>query len=235
MTEAEWLASEDARAMLTFLRDKQVSGRKYRLYACAAVRQIWHQFDDERSRSAVEVAERLADGEVTRRQLAGSEARDDAQRVQGGATARKTLLRSARMAANDVTFYSEQSPLPALIRCVFRHPSRPPVVIDPAWLSWNDGVVPRVAASVYSERQLPQGTFNQDRLLVLSDALQEAGCEDEEVISHLRGHGPHVRGCWVIDLFDRAGAFIRWGDWSSFSLLPFFRWCPTSVDRAGIG
>ena len=39
-----------------------------------------------------------------------------------------------------------------------------------------------------------------DRLPELADALHEAGCVNEELLAHLRGPGPHVRGCWVIDL-----------------------------------
>lgn len=39
-----------------------------------------------------------------------------------------------------------------------------------------------------------------DRLPILADALEEAGCTDEAILSHCRGPGPHVRGCWVVDL-----------------------------------
>jgi hypothetical protein len=39
-----------------------------------------------------------------------------------------------------------------------------------------------------------------DRLPILADALEEAGCTDTEVLAHCRGPGPHVRGCWVVDL-----------------------------------
>ena len=35
---------------------------------------------------------------------------------------------------------------------------------------------------------------------ILADALQDAGCADENILSHCRGPGPHVRGCWVVDL-----------------------------------
>ena len=35
---------------------------------------------------------------------------------------------------------------------------------------------------------------------ILADALQDAGCDDEAVLAHCRGAGPHVRGCWVVDL-----------------------------------
>ena len=39
-----------------------------------------------------------------------------------------------------------------------------------------------------------------ERLAVLFDALEEAGCDDAEILNHLRSPGPHVRGCWAVDL-----------------------------------
>lgn len=35
---------------------------------------------------------------------------------------------------------------------------------------------------------------------ILADALQDAGCGDDNILGHCRGPGPHVRGCWVVDL-----------------------------------
>jgi hypothetical protein len=52
----------------------------------------------------------------------------------------------------------------------------------------------------YEERQMPAGTLDNARLAVLADALEEAGCSDADLIGHLRGPGPHVRGCWPVDL-----------------------------------
>ena len=67
-------------------------------------------------------------------------------------------------------------------------------------LAWNDAVVVRLAQSAYEERHLPAGTLDNGRLAVLADALEEAGCTDADILDHLRGPGPHVRGCWPVDL-----------------------------------
>src|SRR5262249_37713894 len=80
----------------------------------------------------------------------------------------------------------------ALVRDLFGNPFRP-AQADPAWLAWNGGTVPKLAEAVYPERAF-------DRLPVLADALEEAGCCDAELLSHLRSPGPHVRGCWAVDL-----------------------------------
>ena len=80
----------------------------------------------------------------------------------------------------------------ALIREVFGNPFRQ-VVLDPAWLRWNDGTVPRIAQGIYDE-----GRFAD--LPVLHDALLDAGCDDEGILAHCRTPQGHVRGCWVIDL-----------------------------------
>jgi hypothetical protein len=86
----------------------------------------------------------------------------------------------------------------ALIRCIFGDPFRP--APDPtAWSGWRNGTVERLARAAYGERQLPGGTLEANRLAVLADALEEAGCIDAEALAHCRAPGPHVRGCWVVD------------------------------------
>jgi hypothetical protein len=60
--------------------------------------------------------------------------------------------------------------------------------------------VTALATAAYEERILPAGTFDPHRLAILADALEDTGCTNEQILGHLRGPGPHVRGCWVIDL-----------------------------------
>ena len=57
-----------------------------------------------------------------------------------------------------------------------------------------------LANAAYDERELPSGHLDPARLAVLSDALEEAGCADADLLAHLRSPGPHVRGCWALDL-----------------------------------
>jgi hypothetical protein len=69
------------------------------------------------------------------------------------------------------------------------------VTSDPAWLRWSGGTVQRLAVSAYEERD-----FSPERLGVLADALEDAGCADPDVLTHCRTGGVHVKGCWVVDL-----------------------------------
>jgi hypothetical protein len=78
-----------------------------------------------------------------------------------------------------------------LLRDVFGNPFRP-VSADPAWLRWNDGTVRKMAQAFYEERAF-------ERLPLLADALEDAGCDNADLLGHLCGPGPHVRGCWVVD------------------------------------
>lgn len=57
-----------------------------------------------------------------------------------------------------------------------------------------------LAQAAYEERAMPSGVLDAARLAVLADALEEAGACDEAFTAHLRAPGPHVRGCWALDL-----------------------------------
>jgi hypothetical protein len=58
---------------------------------------------------------------------------------------------------------------------------------------WGTSDVLGVARGIYDDKAF-------ERMPILADALMDAGCEDEQIIAHCRGDGPHVRGCWVVDL-----------------------------------
>ena len=86
----------------------------------------------------------------------------------------------------------------AVVRDVFGNPFRP-ARVDPAWLAWEGGTVRKLAEGVYQDQGF-------DRLPVLADALEEAGCAVRTLLDHCRGPGPHVRGCWAVDLILGRGA-----------------------------
>jgi hypothetical protein len=83
----------------------------------------------------------------------------------------------------------EHAYLATILREVFGNPFRP-IIIDPRWLS---STVVDISRAIYDERAF-------DKMPILADALMDAGCDSEEILNHCRCAGPHVRGCWVVDL-----------------------------------
>ncbi len=77
---------------------------------------------------------------------------------------------------------------PELLREIFGNPFRP-VVADPRWLTET---AVGIARGIYDDRAF-------ERLPILADALQDAGCENADLLTHGREPGTHVRGCWVVD------------------------------------
>jgi hypothetical protein len=192
--------------------------RKFRLFICACARRIWHLVTRPANRRGIEVAERYADGEATEEEL--SRARADMARgnlsesmvayfaaregpalvpqdahyaIQAVETTRRPFWQDRRQGER-----AERAELAALLRDIFRPFS--PVAVDPAWLRWEGGLVPRLAGAAYEQRCLPEGTLEPDRVRVLADAVEDAGCACAELLAHLRGPGTHVRGCWAVDL-----------------------------------
>jgi hypothetical protein len=78
-----------------------------------------------------------------------------------------------------------------LLRDIFANLFRP-ITINPTWLTWHDGLLVSMARQMYGSRDFTD-------MPILGDALEEAGCTDKDILSHCRGPGPHVRGCWVVD------------------------------------
>jgi hypothetical protein len=185
MTEREWAECTDSNEMLAYLlQSGRASDRKQRLFTVACYRRVWHLLTDERSRAAVELSERHAEGLASHEEV---EAAWEAAEAAGEGGLDPHLPVYAALAAD-----AERAAQCPLMRDIFGNPFRL-VALNPARLAWNDGTVPKLAQAIYEERAF-------DRLPVLGDALEEAGCTDADVLSHCRGPGPHVRGCWVIDL-----------------------------------
>jgi hypothetical protein len=188
--------------LIEFLRE-QASDRKLRLLACAWCRREWASMTDERSRAAVEAAERFADGLVSADQLSRkrraaysvpwqyvdidfARARADAWHAARGAI----RLGMRMMSLSDG--YPEAC---ARVRCVFGNPFRHVALTPTA----RTPLVVALAEAAYAERLMPGGELDPERLAVLADALEEEG-EVAELVDHLRAPGPHVRGCHLVDL-----------------------------------
>jgi carbon storage regulator CsrA len=74
-------------------------------------------------------------------------------------------------------------------------PDAAPAQLDPSWLAWNGGTVPKLARAIHDER-------DWERLPILADALEDAGCSDEIILAHCRAPGSHshVLSCWAVEL-----------------------------------
>ena len=195
MTEQQWLATDDPRAMLAALREVgRANDRKLRLFAVAVCRRHWALLDDG-ARSAVEVGERYADGNGTPDDLR------DVWVIDELASSAVELFapQAAEDAIYEATFVANKTGRPGtdeakaqadLLRCIFGNPFRSAPRFDPTWLTPTLLVLARV---MYESRSF-------DRMAALSEALQVTGCADTGILKHCRSETEHVRGCWVVDL-----------------------------------
>jgi hypothetical protein len=196
--------------------------RKQRLFVVACCRRIWSLLSDERSRQSVEVAERYADGMASAAEL--QSAYDAAAIVESenrstlGGRRRNAAMPAAEvsriefsfnilMGAMDIaalvpadvagssdeidpgTWESERIAQAWLLRDIFGNPFRP-VSFDP---SWRTSTVTILAQTMYDSRDF-------SAIPILADALEDAGCANEEILTHCRDpEHVHTRGCWVTD------------------------------------
>jgi hypothetical protein len=224
VTEAQWCGSADPFPILQWAWAR-LSDRRGRLLACAACRHVAHLLTDPRTTGALDAAERFADGAATPGELEA--AHKGATRAQN-AQRRKALLFAYAAVMDASAPWRDRSsgrgltagaltkavqakvleaeprlgyahlqrdrpaafaPLADLVREVVGNPFRP-VAADPSWLT---PAVVDLARGAYAERAF-------DRLPALADALRDSGCADGQMLGHCRSPGPHVRGCWVLDL-----------------------------------
>jgi hypothetical protein len=209
MTEEEWLVASRPLKLLGSIRDR-LTDRKLRLFACACCRRVWHLLPDPANRDLVAAVEDRPDGTrddpVLWAAIEASSRREHEWTDDNGYLAVKYLgrsyykvrpLESAVVAAAKLDqrvretgdTATEGAAQAGLVRDIFGN-SFQPVAFDPRWRT-ADTV--GLARDIYDERAF-------DRLPLLADALMDAGCTDEQVIGHCRSEGPHVRGCWVVDM-----------------------------------
>ncbi len=113
----------------------------------------------------------------------------------GRIQSRGGLTRLELEAEADAAEAAERQHQITLLRCIFPGPEATALRG-----SAPTPMVASLAVAAYDERILPSGHLDAARLGVLSDALEEAGCSDAGILTHLRSPGPHVRGCWALDL-----------------------------------
>ena len=228
MTEREWLGCTRPKPMLEFLEGK-VSDRKLRLFACACCRSIWHLLREQCLRDAVEAAEKFADGRMAVESLTeiSEVAWDTKYRLEETETDDEDdeAVFCAASAAASASCGPGNSETPYIFRAMdvssftcdaggLKREDQAHLLCDMMgnpfrllppkrgkrhwkemvrrWLTWNEATVPNLARSIYQKR-----AFN--RMPILADALEEAGCDHAEILAHCREPWPHVRGCWVVD------------------------------------
>jgi hypothetical protein len=214
MNEEEWLACESPDRMIRWLRE--VAGaRKLRLFACACCDCVAPLFPERWYCEVVEKARAYADAlvsdEAMYRNYLRIKAEVDAKG--GGDSAVKRMFSEARRAAygaakpdaGEAAWYAATCARDAIkighetddpmiqiafLRDIFGNPFRP-VRFSPEW---------RTDTAVSLARQM-YGSRDFGAMPILADALQDAGCDSEDVLSHCRDPKQvHVRGCWVVDL-----------------------------------
>jgi hypothetical protein len=174
------------------------------------VRLVWHLMTDWHCRRAIEVAEQFADGIASAEELAAARevvrwrdrhtvsylahnlAREYIHVGDMRLVSPLWLKDHARGAGGESAEAAIEAQLVMLLRDIGGNPFQTHKV-PPAWLAWNDRTVPVIATFIYRDRDF-------ERLPILADALEDAGCDNADLLAHCRGPGPHVRGCWVVDL-----------------------------------
>ncbi len=221
MTEVEWLHGVKMTPLMNWLR-RRGTQRQFYLAGCAAVRAIEDQLPDPKYAELIVLVEQYADGHLAREDLRcahhtleaeafaeyltlqnqGKSSRWLSRRTgpmfaavhaampDGGWEAGFSAMAAATSAGKRAVIWQEQC---AILRDIFGNPFQPVPSVDPSWLTWHEGTVPRIAQAIYEQRAF-------DRLPILADALQEADCQNAVLLDHCRLPGRHVLGCWLLDL-----------------------------------
>lgn len=204
-----WVQTDDWPAMFRAIPNIDGS-RKLRLWCVAWARGVLAVADEHPpfarvagwfTRSAIagyareiDAGEAFADGLLSRRELHAAKSTSGGPWNVFHLPAGITRLTTANAASNLRSFANEfkiptAQQLASLLRDIFGNPFRP-VTFSPAWRT--DTAV-SLARTMYESREF-------SAMPILADALQDAGCDSNDVLTHCREPGEHVRGCWVVDL-----------------------------------
>jgi hypothetical protein len=211
MTAADWLTTTDAGRMLAFVT-RTGSERKLRLFAVACCQRVWDKIRWAPTREAIRVAELYADGLVGEQEVRTARQAVNTKRETRGNRPIEEIQASAAALGALVVFGQDTSEWDIgtayqcsflicddypgewtarsqLLRCIFGNPFRL-MSMNPEWLTTD---VRALATGIYTDRAF-------DRMPILADALQDAGCTSDDILNHCRAPGAHARGCCVIDL-----------------------------------
>jgi hypothetical protein len=217
MRKKQWLESTNPQAMLRHLGES-VSDRKLRLFSCACCRRAWRFAKDKRLAPLLRLVEDVADGKKKSRDRERARERsykitqariDDSQQCiaweMWGALRKEFDRTSCDLgesaaaafgyeAGKGPEFYpakaAEREQQPVLIREIFGNPFKPATFSA----AWRTSTAMTLAKQMYEAREFSAAP-------ILADALQDAGCDSDAILTHLRDtSATHYRGCWVIDL-----------------------------------
>jgi hypothetical protein len=185
VTEGEWVACDDARLMVTFVRTR-LSDRKARLLACVAAAMVLPVVgtrNRRKLRAAIAAAEAFADGTDVTGEM-------ERLRPQCWAVTTPDARQCAVETCRDPGIRQRQAELAVALRCITGNPFRP-VHFSPEWRTTTAVSLARTMYDAHDFSAMP----------ILADALQDAGCDNDDILSHCRdATATHVRGCWVVDL-----------------------------------
>ncbi len=211
MTERQWDECQNPEAMLAQLRGG-ASDRKLRLFACACCAGLLHLARGPDVGRLLAVALAFADEQAAEGDLLAAVERARLYPMMD-APIMAELTRAVPLDLGMFAFYpsgmirepeiedpgadqggtsEEQRRQAALVQCVFGNPLRT-VSFDPTIRRWNGGAAVALAKEMYAARDF-------GRAPLLADMLEDAGATDAHLLEHLRGPGPHARGCFAIDL-----------------------------------
>jgi hypothetical protein len=194
MTAEEWDACTSLRALaLAAPRTPRATARVLRL--CAAAYWDWKAprlptaLQRDGLLRCVAGLEAWAETGVEPEDSRAARERGDSRRFTAYTTDPTPGFRATMLGVGFSTYSGAVERAHEVIRCVFGNPFRP-VTFSP---SWRTETAVTLARQMYDARDF-------SAMPILADALQDAGCDNDDILSHCRGVGPHVRGCWVVDL-----------------------------------